>query len=364
MRLPPILNRLNIVGFIIKTKGITYFFKKYILQKFFRILSFGPNYVALRGVEFLLPAIHKHKYTLPNYLQLEPTSRCNMKCRNCTRDMLSHFGDLSLDNFFYIVKQFPFLKTVKLQGLGEPLLNDSLFKMASFLKNKRIVTYTATNGTLINKQIASDMTRYFDKIEVSIDSSDRYLLREIRGNDCLDNVLRGARLLCSVSNDSDIAINFVMEKANFSELTTMIKLAHDLNIDHINMVNLQNWVNIESKHKERRKEILERRVKVDRSINNYLREATMLAKASNIYLDFSVPSNQKGSCFWHKRGSYISWNGYVTPCCMRPNYEEFNFGNIFEKDMRNIWNSLDYIKFRHEINDGKIPLICKGCNYI
>ena len=154
-----------------------------------------------------------------------------------------------------------------------------------------------------------------------------------------------------------------MEKANISELTAMIKLAHDLKINHINVVNLQNWINNESKHKNRREEILERRIKADSSIEHNLKEAAMLARISKIYLDFSVPSNQKGSCFWHKKGSYVSWNGYVTPCCLRPNYEEFNFGNLFKKDFRNIWNSQDYIKFRREMNDGKTPLICRGCNF-
>lgn len=355
------VKKLNI---ILKTKGFTYFFKKYLLEKLLRILCFGPHYITMRSVEFYLPASHKRKYTLPNYLQLEPTSRCNMQCRNCTRDTLSRFGDLDLDSFFYIVKQFPFLKEVKLQGLGEPLLNDSLFDMASFLKKKRTTTYIATNGTLMTKQIALNMIKYFDKIEISIDSSDRYLFRDIRGRDCFDEVLRSTRLLRSVNKNSDIAINFVMEKANMSELPAMIKLAHDLKLDHINVVSLQNWVNPGSKHKDKRREILERRIEDDRRINHELKEAMMLAKSFNMYLDFSDSSNQKGRCFWYKRGVYISWNGYVTPCCMRPNYEEFNFGNIFEKDMRNIWNSLDYIKFRHEINDGKIPLICKGCNYI
>jgi radical SAM protein with 4Fe4S-binding SPASM domain len=357
-------NRFGFVQFIIKSKGIIYFFNRYLLESFFWIFNHGPYYIALRGIELFLPTGNDRKYTLPDYLQLEPTSRCNMNCRNCTRDTLSNFGDLSLDCFLYIIKQFPFLKRLKLQGLGEPLLNDALFDMAKFLKAKRINTYIATNGSLITKQSATELVRYFDKIEISIDSSDRSLLKDIRGQDCWESVLRGARLLSAVNKYSDIAINFVIEKRNANELKAMVGLANDLNIDHINIINLQNWVGMESPHQDKRSKISQRRIEIDEGINNRLKEAMEVAKSSNIYLDYLSLNNQKGACFWYKRGMYISWNGYVTPCCLRPNYEDFNFGNIFKKDIRDIWNSDAYFEFRKELAAGGMPQLCRGCNYV
>lgn len=356
-------SRWNFISFIMKNKGFAYFFKKYLLQSFLRILYFGPFYIGLRSIEFCLPVEQKRKYTLPTYLQLEPTSRCNMKCRNCTRDTLSQFGDLEFDDFSYILKQFPFLQKVKLQGLGEPLLNNSLFKMASFLKNKRITTYIATNGTLITKPIASDMVKYFDKIEVSIDAADRKLLREIRGRDCWDEVMRGARLLKSVNKDSELAINFVLEKANASELPSMINLADDLDIRHINVVGLQSWVKAESRYKNKRNQTIARTAELGSNSNNYLKKAMALAESRNIYLDSSIPGDQKAGCFWPKRGVYISWNGYVSPCCIRPNYEEFNFGNVFKRNISYIWNSPEYVAFREKLNVGEVPDLCKGCSY-
>lgn len=356
-------NKLRAIRFIINNRGILYFFKRYILKELLRILHFGPKYIALCSVEFCLPARHKRKYSLPEYLQLEPTSRCNMKCRNCTRDMLSQFGDLKLDDFFYIIKQFPFLKKVKLQGLGEPLLNDSLFKMASFLKQKNITTYIAINGTLVTKDIARDLAKYFDKVEISIDSPHRNTFENIRGGDCMEEILRGARLLQSVNKDSDIAINFVLDKENVKELVPMVKLVRNLHINHINIVSLQNWISVESKHQDRRKEILQRTIKEDRNVEYDLKEARKLAKSFNIYLDFSDSNNQKGRCFWYKKGLYISWNGYVTPCCIRPNYEEFNFGNVFKRKISDIWNSPKYVNFRQQLNVGEVPAVCKGCSY-
>jgi len=358
-----VLSKLNFIRHVIKNKGILHFFKRYILQGLFKQLKFGPYHAVLRTIEICLPAEQKRRYTLPDYLQLEPTSRCNMNCRNCTRDTLSKFGDLRLDSFLYIARQFPFLREVKLQGLGEPLLNNSLFDMASFLKDKKVTTYIATNATLVTKETASDMVKYFDKIEISIDSSDRQLLKDIRGKDCMDDTLRGARLLRSSNGNSDMAINFVMERSNAGNLVAMIGLAKDLDINHINVVGLQNWVNTGSAYTKKRREIFQRSPETAANSGSNMKEIMRLAKSSNIYVDLSISDNQKKGCFWHKRGVYISWNGYVAPCCIRPNYEEFNFGNILETDIRNIWNSPKYINFRSALNAGKIPSLCKGCNY-
>lgn len=357
------VNKLKFVCSIIKNKGLIYFLTKYIMGRFITVLYFNPRYIPLRGIEFCLPVEHKHKFTLPEYLQLEPTSRCNMKCRNCTRDTLDTYGDLSRKRFLQVMKQFPFLRKVKLQGLGEPLLNDNLFYMASFLKNKKIGTYIATNGTLITEHVAGEMVKYFDQIEISVDSPDRALFCQIRGKDCLEDVLRGARFLVAANRKCDIAINFVVDKTNIHQLSGIVTLSRDLGIGHINAVTLQDWVNSNSAHKEKKSKIQERMAD-SRDFNKSLQEAMGLARSFDIYLDFSTQDSRGDGCFWYKKGVYISWNGYVNPCCLRPNYTEFNLGNVFERNIREIWNSREYIELRRDLAMKRNPVICKGCNYI
>ncbi|MFA5388599.1 MAG: SPASM domain-containing protein [Candidatus Omnitrophota bacterium] len=315
-------------------------------------------------MESCFAAANKHKYTFPSYLQLEPTSRCNMKCRNCTRDVLSASGDMEFNDFIKVVGQFPFLKEVKLQGLGEPLLNASLFKMAEHLKKKNITTYIASNATLITEENARYMIKYFDKIEISLDAFGKDKIKEIRGVDCLDSILKGIRLLISANNsNADIAVNFVMEKTNVEDLCPLIGLISDLGVYHINIVNLQNWVSVDSKHADKRQKLSERNLVMDGENAVHLKKAMLLAKTKAVHVDFVLPEEQRGKCFWYKKGVYVSWNGYVTPCCIRPNYEEFNFGNIFNNNIRQIWNSPAYVQFRHELNNGNAPSVCKGCNH-
>ena len=58
---------------------------------------------------------------------------------------------------------------------------------------------------------------------------------------------------------------------------------------------------------------------------------------------------------------YITWDGYVTPCCARPFPKEFNFGNVFETNFRKIWNSKKYRDFRQSFKSREISEICIGC---
>jgi radical SAM protein with 4Fe4S-binding SPASM domain len=66
---------------------------------------------------------------------------------------------------------------------------------------------------------------------------------------------------------------------------------------------------------------------------------------------------------------YIMMGGYVLPCCqvLMSNQREFlrqyAFGNVFEKDFKDIWDSSRYKKFRETIVNPKaaIPVLCAGC---
>ncbi len=356
------LNKFSAAYFIIKNKGLKIFLRQYLLKRFPWRLYFKPSYLFLRSIEIWLPVEHKHRYTLPDYLQLEPTSRCNMKCGNCTRDSLNSLGDLKMNDFLYIVKQFPFLAKVKLQGLGEPLLNDSVFEMAGYLKEKGITTYMATNATLITERIASCMVKYIDQIEVSIDSPDRSVFQEIRGRDSLDDALGGLGLLKAAGRDKEVAINFVAERRNVFQLPEMIKLANRLDIDYINVIILQDWLGDNTRYTKKKQEISDRRTSID-DFNKSLKEAMKLADSLKVHCNFSPAAKLRNQCFWFRRGVYVSWNGYVSPCCLRPNYAEFNFGNIFEKNIAEIWNSPAYINFRRNLRMRKASAVCRGCDY-
>lgn len=131
-----------------------------------RLPTYSEIFQALR--------IKKEKMPLPTFVQLEPTTRCNLRCIMCTRCTLNPKRlnkDLTLEDFKKIIKQIPTLRGIKIQGMGEPFLNPELHDILEFGINHGIKFTTITNGTVLDKNI--ELIKYFDEIRVSIDTTNR-----------------------------------------------------------------------------------------------------------------------------------------------------------------------------------------------
>ncbi|MCK4732849.1 MAG: radical SAM protein [Methanophagales archaeon] len=113
--------------------------------------------------------------SLPEFAQIEVTSRCNLHCIMCIRRKIGlHDGDLTFDGFKRIISKLPTLKRVLLQGQGEPFLNKELLKMINFAAKRNIAVSTCTNATLLNAKIAELLCfSGLSKLAISLDSHNK-----------------------------------------------------------------------------------------------------------------------------------------------------------------------------------------------
>lgn len=79
---------------------------------------------------------------------------------------------------------------------GEPLLNNDIFNIASYAKNKNIYCTINTNGSLINESNISKMV-VFDSVKFSLDSLNEEINDRIRSKGCLRGVMKAIDLLNS-----------------------------------------------------------------------------------------------------------------------------------------------------------------------
>lgn len=62
---------------------------------------------------------------------------------------------------------------------------------------------------------------------------------------------------------------------------------------------------------------------------------------------------------WHS--CVITWNGMVVPCCFDKD-ASYRLGNLKKSNMRNIWYSNNYKRFRAKILKGRDQIdICTNC---
>ncbi|WP_048203482.1 radical SAM protein [Methanocaldococcus infernus] len=190
-----------------------------------------------RSIMYFILEIKKETMPLPFFVQIEPTTKCNLNCEFCTRKTLPDYRlnkDINLELVKKILKENPNLKIVKLQGLGESTISNNLKEIAEILKSKDIYLITVVNGTtLIHEKIRQILLRYFDEIIISIDSVDEETFERIRKGAKFKNVIQGLKNLIKENQNfkRKIKINYVFSHLNYKEIPKAIEFFESLGVD-------------------------------------------------------------------------------------------------------------------------------------
>ncbi|MBN2121105.1 MAG: radical SAM protein [Candidatus Omnitrophica bacterium] len=308
----------------------------------------------------------------PIFLNIEPTTRCNIRCKICgNREYPEEKKtDLSLIQFKSILRQFPDLKFLCLTGGGEPLLNKDLTAMIRFAKERKVHTGIVSNGTLLNKEMAKEMLETkIDWISFSVDSADKKNFEEIRQGACFGEVIgnieyfrRQVSRNCLIAKGyaPDISFVFVAMRENIEELPEVIRLAYSIGVKKVFVYKVRASLQGSSSKDDFESGIslkLARAVRV-KSISK-ARELNI----DLIFKDFFHARVKKKGCHVPWIASYITSQGYVCPCCVLYDYDMVNFGNVLEEDFSSIWNNQAYKDFRRQFKGNNMPSYCRECTF-
>ena len=115
----------------------------------------------------------------PINLDIEVTTRCNLRCTFCDKLPLltkNQIGDMDFELYKKILDEGAEngLCAVKLSYRGEPLLHKQIAEMISYAKKKGMLDiYFNTNGMLLTKEMSLNlMDAGLDRISVSIEGTD------------------------------------------------------------------------------------------------------------------------------------------------------------------------------------------------
>ena len=130
-----------------------------------------------------------------DYLRISVTDRCNLRCRYCMPegiDLVPMENLLTLEEIVLAARAAAGLgiRHIKLTG-GEPLVRKGLPALVRMLKSTEgieKVTLT-TNGTLLGKLLPELLDAGIDAVNISMDTLDREMYRQITGTDALETVL-------------------------------------------------------------------------------------------------------------------------------------------------------------------------------
>lgn len=309
---------------------------------------------------------------LPTHIQLETTVRCNLHCSTCTRDSVidsySH-QNMNVVQVESILNQLPNLKSVKLQGLGEPLLTADIENILQLLKSRRIRLWTITNGTLLeSKKYRKLLTDYFTDVTISIDSTQPELFNKLRKGADFTKVIEGLKLLIAERDltqpNLSIGINCVIGDQNNEEVNHLEEFAVNLKVDYISIVPVENWtISSDADFTKRHDSVLKMR-KIISKFEYKLKIMQLKLLFKGIIVGYKGSSLRLGKCSWPFRSTFINVEGEMTPCCLRM-HRDHSFGNVIQgKSISEVWNGEKYKSLRnaHRTSDfknqmcGKCPL--------
>ncbi len=346
--------------------------KRKLLLRRLRGLPRGGNFLKYTGnkiTHFYRKGIRSRRVARPSTLMLEVTNRCNLKCITCPREYdlgkQMDKGEMDLNMLKRIIDEVtPWIDSIGLTGLGEPFLYKSLGKAVHYIRkvNKGVIITVSTNAHVDGiDQTLSEMNGAIDSIQVSVDGVGKGY-ETIRKGASYPEFIQNVEKIKSVTVDSDTGImfNMVVMKENFKEMVKVVDLAHDLGIDHVcfTLFNLAGVTGYDPSY-------------YDFFVSEeFQEELDRLQHHAKRYpgIDIVVWDQQTApgfrKCPFPWSHFYITWDGFLVPCCAKPFPKELNFGNVFQSGVMNCLNSQGFLDFRVMWYLNQTPSFCTQCHMV
>lgn len=173
-------------------------------------------------------------------LTIEVTKQCNLNCIHCCISAGKPFGnELTLEEIKLILDSAKELnvKFICISG-GEPLMRPDCMDILDYSTSLGFETTIGTNGTIINTELAKNLSHLPIMIQVSLDGTTNDIHDKIRGKGSHVKVIKGLNNLLSCGMHDRIILSFTPMRQNIKETPALIELALEKKIPTIQFTTL------------------------------------------------------------------------------------------------------------------------------
>jgi MoaA/NifB/PqqE/SkfB family radical SAM enzyme len=340
------------------------------------------------------PQVWAQAPPLPDELQLEITSACNLRCTMCLvsyRPPVNKLaGAMSPELFARILDEVPSLRRLTLQGLGEPLLSPYLLEQLTLAKARGIRTGFNSNATLLTRRRADELVAAgLDWLHISLDGASAGTYEAIRGGADFDTVLKNLAGLVAAKRAAGSAspwlrVVFVAMRGNVAELPDLVRLLAELGVDELRVQNLSHSFD-DTDPAGRYAGIREFTAAqalwsgedgaaagaafaaAREAADRYGLELRLprLSEPSTPDGGDAPPAGVTGGrpgCTWPWDAAYVTSRGVVQPCCMVMGDDRVALGDLARQSFPEIWYGEPYREFRRRLAGDDPPAVCRGCS--
>ena len=290
--------------------------------------------------------------TVPEYIAVMFTERCNARCLMCRCYEPPYNPELTIDQWKHIFGQLKdWLGTFHVQiGGGEPTLRkNDLIELMEYSKNNGIIFGFVTNGFLVDEPFADVVTQSsVFNVNISIDSLDDEKVAYIRGiKDTHAKEMRAIRNLIKYKKKNNARTNVIMKTIimglNLDELEEMVSFVENEGLTGVYFQPLSYvgpkdrktypdgfWPEDNALLAEK----LEKIIELQKAGAPVLTPRSHLESYYDYYNGKFIQSESE--CTVGFRNMFIDTNGDVSLCHSVPDKV---VGNIVEQHPRDIWYS-------------------------
>lgn len=306
--------------------------------------SIKYKFAKLRNSIFFLDftnAIKKEdKVYPPHYVLWDCTRRCNLNCTHCGATKERYDKELSKDEIKEVIKQLADIKVrfFAVTG-GEPLLRQDLFEILAYAVNLGIKVEIATNGFLIDENIAKMIKdTNVASIQVSLDGVES-THNKIRGNELSYQKAVNAIKLLREEDIPIVSVATTVTPVNINELNKLKAQIESMQVNKWRIGVTMPIGRAESKElllsSTQLRQLLEwiKDNRSDRFNITVAENLTFLAEYEQQVRDTPLicPVGFTACC--------IGVTGYVRGCPEQPDVYKFREGNIRKTSFSEIWKN-------------------------
>lgn len=318
----------------------------------------------------------------PRAVDLELTSRCNLRCRYCyfMENPEVEYGDLPTEEWISFLDELGSLGVmeVTLAG-GEPILRDDIRELIERIIRNRMRFSILSNGILIDDELAAFLAASgrCSSVQVSLDGSRPETHDAARGKGSFAGAVQGLRAL--VRHGVNATVRVTIHHHNVDDLENVARfLLEDLNLPSFS-TNAAGYLGTCRRHaddilltiadRQRAMELLLRlaekyagRIQANAGP---LAEGRMWRKMETARAGTDPPFPDGGrltACGCTFRKLVVRPDGTIVPCTMLPH---MGLGRINQDRLADIWlhsTPLNELRRRRDIPLASFAF-CAGCNY-
>ncbi len=288
---------------------------------------------------------------MPVIVDIEPTTSCNLRCPQCPsglREFTRNTGMLDVHLFQKIIDEIhPELIYLTLYFQGEPFLNKQFLEFVKIAAAKNIYTATSSNAHYFTDEMAkATIESGLDRLTISIDGIDQESYQKYRVGGSLEKVLEGTQNLLKWKKKlgkttPHIIWQFIAFKHNEHQIPELKKLAKEIGVDELGIKTAQ--------------------IYDYQTSDAFIPENEHLSRYRKTEKGYEIKNKLLNQCWRMWRGSVITWDGLVVPCCFDKDATH-RFGNLSEESFRAVWQGSAYQNFRSAILKSRAEIdICKNC---